>query len=113
MKWFAESIKEKQLVYCNDYRDGNATDEEIMYAAVIGEHYEKFNSEDFKGAEHIKNDSRLYYSNIGNKVWQLCGRASDMTGFIIPKTYLIREIGIWGEAKEDIVKTYIGDTDFF
>lgn len=113
MKWFEECIKEKNLIYCNDYRDGNATNEEIMKATVLGEYFEKFNAEDFKGAEHIKNDEKIFFSNIENKVWQICGRASDMTGFIIPNTYLVREIGIWGEAKEDLIKTYIGRMSFF
>ena len=96
MKIFEQEVEDMQLVYCigiesfyNDYR--------IMDSLMSGEYFERFHAEEFQGAENIKNDTRLYITNIGNSVYQICGRASNVNSNIIPNTYLVRKIGTWWE----------------
>jgi hypothetical protein len=57
----------------------------------------KFNTSDFKmHSDSIKivNDNRIYYSMNNGQIWQVCGRAADMNGYIIPDCYEVRQIGI-------------------
>lgn len=113
MKWFAKNVKSQQMVYCNNHTVEGETDEEIIKAALLHPQYYKFRASEFMDAGHVKNDSRLFYSTPDNKVWQVCGRATDMVDFIIPNVYLVREIGIWGETNIDMKKKYIGKMDRF
>lgn len=95
MKIFEQEIEDMKLVYCRgcDYHD----DYDIMDSLLEGEYFGKFDAEEFQGAENIKNDTKLYFTNIQNSVYQVCGRAIDVNSNIIPNTYLVRRIGTWWE----------------
>ena len=58
----------------------------------------RFYAKDFSGADHIKDDSTLFYQFNGNSIpyiWQVGPKATDINGNIIPNVYLVRKIGFW------------------
>ena len=89
MKWLR--------IYCN--LDGNETAEDIAKAIVSEFYVGKFNKEEHMnaGCPKIQNDENLFILRdlYGiNNIWQIGGRSTDMTGFIIPHLYKVRRIGV-------------------
>ena len=92
MKW-------SRIYYnCN----GNETSEDIAKAIVTEYFVGKFNKEEHMnaGCLKIQNDENLFIlrDSYGcNNIWQIGGKSSDMTGFIIPHLYKVRKIGVMFE----------------
>ena len=92
MKW--------SRIYCNC--NGNETSEDIAKAIVTEYFVGKFNKEKHMnaGCPKIQNDENLFIlrDSYGcNNIWQIGGKSSDMTGFIIPHLYKVRKIGVMFE----------------
>lgn len=92
MKW--------SRVYCNC--NGNETSEDIAKAIVTEYFVGKFNKEEHMnaGCPKIQNDENLFIlrDSYGcDNIWQIGGKSSDMTGFIIPHLYKVRKIGVMFE----------------
>ena len=90
MKW--------SKIYCN-LDDGNETPEDIAKAIVSEFYVGKFNKEEHMnaGCPKIQNDKNLFIlrdSYGTNNIWQVGGKSTDMTGFIIPHLYKVRRIGV-------------------
>ena len=89
MKW--------SKIYCN--LNGKETPEDIAKAIVSEFYVGKFNKEEHMnaGCPKIQNDENLFIlrdSYGTNNIWQIGGRSTDMTGFIIPHLYKVRRIGV-------------------
>lgn len=89
MKW--------SKIYCN--LDGKETPEDIAKAIVSEFYIGRFDKEKHTnvGCTKIQNDENLFIlrdSYENNNIWQIGGKAEDMTGFIIPHLYKVRKIGI-------------------
>ena len=89
MKWLK--------IYCN--LDGKETPEDIAKAIVSELYVGKFNKEEHMnaGCPKIQNDENLFIlkdSHGVNNIWQVGGKSTDMTGFIIPHLYKVRRIGV-------------------
>ena len=87
-------------IYCN--LDGKETTEDIAKAIVTEYYVGKFNKEEHMnaGCPKIQNDENLFIlrDSYGcNNIWQIGGKSSDMTGFIIPHLYKVRKIGVMFE----------------
>ena len=68
-------------------------------AIVSGYYAGKFNKEEHMnaGCPKIQNDKNLFIlrdSYGTNNIWQIGGRLTDMTGFIISHLYKVRRIGV-------------------
>ena len=101
MKYITVEKEEKDLrwsnVYCNC--SGDETAEDIAKAIVTEYFVGKFKKEEHMnaGCPKIKNDENLFIlrDSYGcNNIWQIGGKAIDMTGFVIPHLYKVRKIGI-------------------
>ena len=84
-------------IYCN--LDGKETTEDIAKAIITEYFVGKFNKGEHMnaGCPNIQNDENLFIlrDSYGcNNIWQIGGRSSDMTGFIIPHLYKVRKIGV-------------------
>lgn len=89
MKW--------SKIYCN--LNGKETPEDIAKASVSEFYVGKFNKEEHMNAGYpkIQNDENLFILRDlygTNNIWQIGGRLTDMTGFIIPHLYKVRRIGV-------------------
>ncbi len=89
MKW--------SRIYCN--LDGKETPEDIAKAIVSEFYVGKFSKEEHMnaGCQKIQNDENLFIlrdSYGTDNIWQIGGKSTDMTGFIIPHLYKVRRIGI-------------------
>lgn len=85
------------FVYCN--LNGNETTEDIAKAIVTEIYIDKFHKEDHMnaGCPKILNDENLFIlrDTYGyNNIWQIGGKVTDMTEFIVPHLYKVRKIGI-------------------
>ena len=84
-------------IYCN--LDGKETTEDIAKAIITEYFIGKFNKEEHMnaGCPKIQNDENLFIlrDSYGcRNIWQIGGKLSDITGFIIPHLYKVRKIGI-------------------
>lgn len=91
-----EDIKWSKI-YCN--LNGKETPEDIAKAIVSEFYVGKFNKEEHMnvGCPKIQNDKKLFILRDlygTNNIWQIGGRLTDMTGFIIPHLYEVRRIGV-------------------
>lgn len=89
MKW--------SRLYCN--KNGEETLEDIARAIVTHYFVGKFNKEEHSnaGCAKIENDENLFIlrDSYGcDNIWQIGGKATDMTGFIVPHLYKVRKIGV-------------------
>ena len=101
MKYITVDRKNEDMkwskIYCN--LDGKETAEDIAKAIVSEFYVGKFNKEEHMnaGCPKIQNDENLFIlkdSYGTNSIWQIGGRSTDMTGFIIPHLYKVRRIGV-------------------
>ena len=84
-------------IYCN--LNEKETPEDIAKSIVSEFDVVKFNKEEHMnaGCPKIQNDKNLFIlrkSYGANNIWQIGGRSTDMTGFIIPHLYKVRRIGV-------------------
>ena len=104
------SMAEKQIVYCNCHENRDETYEEIMNAITSDFLIGKFD-EDVIGCENIGmlsnidyvDFSRTYITNhidAGLRVWEVCGKVTDMVDAKIPHAYYVRNVGVLIESTE-------------
>lgn len=84
-------------VYCNN--NGKETPEDIIKATLPYNYIGPFIASDHvnAGTPKIVSDHNLFIivNQYGSReIWQIGGKASDITGTIIPHLYRVRQIGI-------------------
>jgi hypothetical protein len=85
------------LIYCNGH-EKEETAEDIAKAITTDFFVGKFTAKEHVSiASPIKNDDNMFilrdiYGH--DNIWQVCGKASDYVGAIIPHLYKVRKIGI-------------------
>ena len=100
MRYITTGEEKWSNVYCNF--SWKETNEDIAKAIVTEFFVGKFNVEEHMnaGCKKIKDDSNLFIlrDSYGcDNIWQIGGKVTDMTGFIIPHLYKVRKIGVMFE----------------
>lgn len=84
------------MIYCN--KKGEETTEDIVRAIVTDYFVGKFVAKEHVSiASPIKNDENMFIlrdTTGHDNIWQVCGKITDYTDFIVPHLYGVRKIGI-------------------
>lgn len=100
----------KQLIYCNCHENREETDEEIIKAISSDYLVCKFEGDalncdknDILSRVNYVDFSKTYITkhiDAGIRVWEVCGRVTDMEDAVIPHAYYVRHIGSLIEITE-------------
>jgi len=103
MKYLIYDELQYELIYCNKNNDETTVD---IAKAIPGFFVGNFNPDNYEAIEKRITNNGYVRNNLfviddlndglngHTYIWQVCGKASDMNGIIIPNLYKVRKIGI-------------------